>query len=463
VEEKIMKNVEAQAAGRSGGLAVPAQVARANEPGPRRAVPAQHGESGAMQGPAEAFGLVRPKIGSGRQVRVGGARRANGDGTITRRRSGLWQGAVFVTTSLGVRRREYVYGRDRDVVRARVAALVAGEAAGVPVPHERWTVAAYLGYWLEEVVRPTLQPRTYQGYEAVVRRHIVPVIGQRPLARLSTRDVRRVLAGVRAGGGSARRVQWVHAVLRTALTNATREEITSRNVAMLVHTPTVVSHIGRALSIPETRLILQAAAGDRLEVVFVLAVHLGLRQAELLGLRWADLDLDLAAGRLEVLHSLQRVDGRLTLVRPKTPTSRRTLPLPAAVVAALVEHRTRQEIEHRAAGGRWIESGMVFTTPIGAHLSPDAVRRSWDRIRQAVEGPVRFHDLRHTCLTLLLEQHTPPHVVQQIAGHAALYATMTIYAHASAEQRQAALNRLGAQLTAGTHSAALKDGTDVRS
>jgi integrase len=105
---------------------------------------------------------------------------------------------------------------------------------------------------------------------------------------------------------------------------------------------------------------------------------------------------------------------------------------------------------------------MVFTTAIGAPLSPDAVRRSW--IRQAVEGPVRFHDLRHTCLTLLLEQRTPPHVVQQIAGHAALYATMTIYAHASAEQRQGALDRLGVQLPAGIPDAAAPNhGTDVRS
>jgi integrase len=369
----------------------------------------------------------------------------------------LWQGAVFVTTSSGVRRREYVYGRDRDQVRDRVAALVAAEAAGVPVPHERWTVAGYLGYWLEEVVRPTLQPRTYQGYEAVVRRHIVPVIGQRPLARLSARDVRRVLARVRACGGSARQVQWVHAVLRTALTSASREEITSRNVALLVHTPTMVSHIGRALSVPETRRVLQAAADDRLEAVFVLAVHLGLRQAELLGLRWMDLDLDLelGEGRLEVLHSLQRVDGRLTLVPPKTPASRRTLPLPAVVVAALARHRTRQEAERRAAGGRWVENGMVFTTPLGAPVGPDAVRRSWDRIPQAVDGPVRFHDLRHTCLTLLLEQRTPPHVVQQIAGHAALYATMTIYAHASTEQRQNALDRLGSEL-------ARRRRTDVR-
>jgi integrase len=192
----------------------------------------------------------------------------------------------------------------------------------------------------------------------------------------------------------------VHAVLRTALTSATREEITSRNEAMLVHTPTVVSHVARALSVP------------------------GLRQAELLGLRWVDLDLDLATGRLEVLHSLPRVEGRLRLVRPKTPASRRTLPLPAAVVTALVEHRTRQDAERRASGGRWIETG--------APLSPDAVRRSWIRIRQAVEGPVRVHDLRRTCLTLLLEQRT------------------------------GALDRLGAQFTAGTGFGALKDGTDVR-
>jgi hypothetical protein len=221
--------------------------------------------------------------GSPRRARSGRRRRPNGDGTITRRSNGLWQGAVFVTTSRGVRRREYVYGRDRNRVRDRVAALLAREAAGRPVPDERWTVAAYLGHWLAEVVRPTLAPRTYQGYEAVVRRHLVPVIGHRRLALLSTRDVHRVLAQLRASGASPRQVQWVHAVLRTALTCATREELTTRNVAMLVHTPTVLSRLGRALSLPEARRLLQAAAGDRLEAVFVLAVHLGLRQAELLG------------------------------------------------------------------------------------------------------------------------------------------------------------------------------------
>ena len=163
--------------------------------------------SGAVDGHGDGVSAGPVVVGtpgsSGRRARAGRRRRPNGDGTITRRRDGLWQGAVFVTTSHGVRRREYVYGRDRDLVRDRVAALVAREAAGRPVPHERWTLGAYLDSWLAEVVRPTRAPRTYQGYEAVVRRYLVPVIGHRPLARLSTRDVHRVLGQVRAGGGVA--------------------------------------------------------------------------------------------------------------------------------------------------------------------------------------------------------------------------------------------------------------------
>ena len=166
----------------------------------------------------------------------------------------------------------------------------------------------------------------------------------------------------------------MHAVLRTALTSATREEITTRNVAMLVRTPTMSSQIGRALSVEETRRVLDAAAGHRLCAAYVLAVHLGLRRAELLGLRWVDVDLD--AGRLTVVHSLQRVDGRLTLVPPKTPASHRTLPLPPPVVTALAADRAHEAGERAAAADRWTEHGLSrYRT--GGWLHPDALRPSW--------------------------------------------------------------------------------------
>src|SRR5215212_5626562 len=135
-----------------------------------------------------------------------------GDGTITRRANGLWQGAAYVTTTRGVRRREYVYGGDRDEVRAKPNQLLAAEQAAIPVSHERWTVEAYLRYWLEDVVRPTRAPKTHQGYELAVRLHIVPRDRQEAVGTPVHKDVRLVLATVQDGGASPRTVEFVHAV-----------------------------------------------------------------------------------------------------------------------------------------------------------------------------------------------------------------------------------------------------------
>jgi integrase len=372
------------------------------------------------------------------------SRRANGDGTITRRANGLWQGAAYVTTTRGIRRREYVYGRDRDEVRAKLNQLLSAEQARIPVSHERWTVEAYLSYWLEHVVRPSRAPKTHQGYELAVRLHIVPVIGKKRLPRLATQDVRAVLARVQEGGGSPRTVQFVHAVLRAALETAFREEIVSRNVAKLVRAPAPRSRISRGVSADDARKILQAAARDRLSALYVLALYLGLRRGELLGLRWADVDLEV--GRLEVVQTLQRVEGRLQFVRPKTRRSERTIPLPDVVVAALREHRARQAKERLAAGSSWTDSGLVFTSRVGTPVEPDNLRRSWYEVRTVLDAPLRLHDLRHTCVTLLLEAGVAPHIVQQIAGHSALDVTMNIYAHASLEEKRAALRLLSDRL-----------------
>ena len=372
------------------------------------------------------------------------SRRANGDGTITRRANGLWQGAAYVTTTRGVRRREYVYGKDRDEVRARLNALLAAEQANIQVSHERWTVEAWLTYWLADVVRPTRAPKTHQGYELVVRRHLVPVIGTKRLARLTTQDVRLVLATVEDGGGSPRTVQFVHAVLRAALQTAVREEVVTRNVAKLVRAPAPRSRVSRGLSVAEAKQLLAAAVGDRFHALYVLALYLGLRRGELLGLRWADVDLDV--GRLEVVQTLQRVDGALTFVHPKTRRSERTIPLPDVVVTALREHRARQAAERLALGPAWTDSGLVFTSRIGTPLEPDNLRRSWYQVRGVLDQPIRLHDLRHTCVTLLLEAGVPPHIVQEIAGHSALDVTMNIYAHASLDEKRAAMRLLSDRL-----------------
>jgi integrase len=246
-------------------------------------------------------------------------------------------------------------------------------------------------------------------------------------------------------GMRRRGVQFVHSTLRAGLQNAVRDELVTRNVAKLVQVPSPQYEVGRGLAPDQARKLLDAAKDDRLSALYVVAVYLGLRRGELLGLQWKYVDLD--EETLQVVQTLQRVDGRLQLLPPKTRTSRRTIPLPTPVVEALRSHKIEQGKERLAAGPRWTDSGMVFATTVGTPIEPDNLSRSWYRVRTVLDEPLpRFHDLRHTCVTLLLTEGVAPHIVQQIVGHSGIDVTMTIYAHTSLDEKRKALRLLGERL-----------------
>jgi integrase len=401
-------------------------------------------------------------------------KRANGEGTIYPRADGRYEGAAYVLMSDGSRRRQRVYGKTRDEVFHKLSELQRLSRQGIPMPSESWTVDRYLEYWLEHVVRPTAKPKTHQGYEVVVRVHLVPVLGRKRLKGLQAADVRRLLAVVEhrcrccAEGIDARRpekkrkccavgkccesfpsvrtIQQVHAVLRNALQNAVKEEIVFRNVARLVSVPTPRYRVHRGIDIEQARKLVTASASDRLHALYVLTLYLGMRRAELLGLRWSDVDL--TAGTLEIVQTLQRVAGELRFVPAKTLSSERTVPLIGLCVEALRAHKAKQAWEASQAGeGRWSDSGLVFTSTVGTPIEPDNLRRSWHPLRASLGlGPVRFHDLRHTCVSLLLDLGVPPHVVREIVGHADIGVTMNIYAHASLAEKRAALLKLDERL-----------------
>ncbi|MGL5862860.1 MAG: site-specific integrase [Phycicoccus sp.] len=162
-------------------------------------------------------------------------------------------------------------------------------------------------------------------------------------------------------------------------------------------------------------------------------------------LQWQHVDLD--AGTLQVVQTLQRVGGELLLKMPKTRKSRRTIPLPSPVVEALRAHKVAQGRERLAAGADWHDTGMVFASRVGTPMEPDNLRRSWYWVRAVLPEPrPRFHDLRHTCVTLLLTEGVAPHIVQEIVGHSAIDVTMTIYAHTSLDEKRKALRMLGDRL-----------------
>jgi integrase len=343
----------------------------------------------------------------------------------------------------------------------------------VRAPSVNWTVAEYLTYWLREVVREDRRPKTYQGYEGVARLHLVPGLGKKRLGKLTAQDVRMFVTRVRQecqcckrGWDAARpepiccaretrqccgtklsprMVQSIHAVLRNALEAAVREELIPRNVAKLVRVPAPRYKVNRGLTVSQAKDTLKAAAAHRLAALYILALFLGLRRGELLGLRWQDVDLDDA--KLEVVQTLQRVSGSLRLVPPKTEDSARTVPLPLPCVEALREHKKRQFAERADAWRDWEDHGLVFPSRRRTPMEPDNLRRSWTAIRtEAGLGAIRFHDLRHTGVTLLLDLGTPPHVVREIVGHSDIEVTMTIYAHVSLDEKRKALGKLGEAL-----------------
>lgn len=399
-----------------------------------------------------------------------GRRRANGDGSIWKRKDGRYAFAAYVLTTDGIYKRVQGYGRDYEDARTKLHKLLADSDRGIPVVSENWTVGDYLDYWLEHVVRVERRPKTVQGYESVIRRHLVPALGRKRLDKLTARDVRTFITNVRqqcqyCRDGtdaarefprccaktppeccgtrlSARMVQFIHAVLRNALQTAVREEVIPRNVASLVRVSAPRYTVNRGLDLAQAKRLLKVSRDDRFHALYVLALCLGLRRGELLGLRWQDVDL--VAGRLEVVHTLQRVDGRLLLVPPKTEGSVQTVPLPDLCITSLREHRERQLAERPAAGANWQDHGLVFPSRRGTPLEPTNLRRSWHPLRSAagLDG-MRFHDLRHTCVTLLLNLDVPPQVVREIVGHSDIGVTMTIYAHTSLDDKRRALGRLG--------------------
>jgi integrase len=396
-------------------------------------------------------------------------RRVNGEGSIYQRSSdGLWVGSAYVYTTAGIRRRRPVYGRSFDEVREKLDRLKGASANGVAVPDRSMTLGEYLDHWLAEVEK-TKRATTHRGYESAVRLHIRPVLGKVSLDKLAGADVRRLVAVCRSKclccvngydkhrpederccsvgkccgrTPSARQIQFVHAVLRNALSSAERDELVTRNVAKLVQIPTPRYKVGKGLQVAEVTKLLVEAKSTRLYALYVVAATLGLRRGELLGLRWEDVDLD--RGTLTVTKTVQRVGGRLLVDDTKSEASDATVPLPKITRRELLAHRDRQAGERDEVGEDvWQEHGLVFPTSVGTPMEPRSLNRHFEGIRTRAGLPdVRLHDLRHTVVTLLLELGTPPHVVQAIARHADLDVTLSIYAHANLDVMREALDKI---------------------
>lgn len=343
----------------------------------------------------------------------------------------------------GKRSRKTLYGKTQREVADRLTDTLRDHHRGVLPKGGKLSVEQWLTTWLRRI-ESSVRARTFEHYTGIVRLHLVPAIGGRQLAKLSPSEVEAMLSAHIKTGMSPRSAHHVRAVLRNALRAAERDGLVSRNVASLARPPRIVKEEMKTLKPAQVESFLEALHGDRLAALYVVTLGLGLRQGEVLGLRWQDIDLD--AGTLAVRHSLQWIrpaghrQAAPHLVEPKSEESRRSLRLPKSVTAALRDHRAHWRDEKLSHGERWLnEWDLVFVGPSGEPLNPRTVWSDFRRKLTAAQLPaIRFHDLRHSAASLLGARHVPARVVQKILGHSSISLTLQTYSHVFAEQHDEA-------------------------
>ncbi|MFJ4697944.1 tyrosine-type recombinase/integrase [Streptomyces sp. NPDC088768] len=413
--------------------------------------------------------MTAPRPASSRRSRA----RANGDGTVYQRKDGRWEAAGYVLAPGNTHKRVRVYGTTRKDAMTKLTEKIAASNRGLPVAAADSTVSAYLTYWLNGVAVHHLRENTHTRYAASIRLHLNPGLGTKKLARLTTRDVRTFLDGLRTtcqcctqnrdvvrrsccaiGQCCEKRlspltVTYVHAVLKSALEHAVREDELPRNVARNVKTTTPRPRRFQPFTATEARQFLRTAADDRLHALYELALRTGLRKGELLGLHWEDLDLD--NGTATIHRSLQRTRTQgLTILHTKTLASERRIALPTECINSLKIHQEQQQEERQAAGTGWTDNGLVFTTPNGKPLDPGNLTRRFRRLlHTAGLRTIRFHDLRHSTATLLLEQGVDLVVIKELLGHAHIGVTAGVYAHVRLRLQRQAIDSLGEALASG--------------
>ena len=353
--------------------------------------------------------------------------RGNGSGTVYPRKNKQgkiigYRGSYFAPDG----KRRYVSAKRKGDAEKALRQAMTDADRGFVFDGGTLSLEDYLTRWLRDSVKDTVRRSTFVQYASVVNRHLIPALGRLKLKAITPAHALSLYREKLDSGLAPRTVQYIHVTLHKALKQAVMDGLIPRNIADAVKAPQAHKKEVKPMTSSEVAELLSAACGDRLEALYITAIHTGLRRSELLGLKWTDVDLD---GRtLSVQRSLDKYG---TFNPPKRSKSRRTVKLTPQAAEALKSHRARQNEERLQLGSLWEDRDLIFPNRRGKPMNADVLyhRGFKPLLKKAGLSGFTFHSLRHTCATLLLSKNVNSKIVSEMLGHATIAQTMDTYSH----------------------------------
>lgn len=367
-------------------------------------------------------------------------KRSAGEGGVWQEPSGRWRGAISITSGTGKRRRIERYGKTRKEVADKLSTARKQLEQGTTLTKQP-TIAALLEVWMAQIVIPHRKPTTAYRYGQVIRLSITSYIGGVRLEKFTAPQAQAWL-NVLETEQSAHAAEQGLKVLRAALNVAIKWGYLTRNVLDAVERPRATAQPITPLSQDQAIALLEAVQGHRLEALYSVALALGLRKGEIVALRWDDVDWERKTLRID--STISRLPGKLTETTPKTDGSADVVPLPDELIAALKRHLIYQREERMLKADKWKDQGLMFPAEYGTVLEPRNLVRSFKNFCKKAGLPVtvRFHDLRHSCATLLIAQGVHLKVVQAILRHRRIELTANLYGHVYEETQRDATGKM---------------------
>ncbi len=355
-------------------------------------------------------------------------RRANGEGTMVKRHK---KGGYYRAITLPDGKRKFIYG----ATKKKVVEKEVREEADDGLVSDPITIEDYLSRWLEGAVRYSVSQKTYERYEQLCRIHLVPSVGHVKVKNLTALQLQSLYSKKIASGLSPRAVNYIHRTIYKALKQGVKWGYVSHNVAEATDPPRPKKKEVNPLSREQIGILLSGLDNDRDRALYTLAISTGLRQSEILGLKWGDVDLD--DGLVKSRRALSRITEGYVFVQPKSAKGRRSVGLIPRASEALKTYREER--------GKPDGEDLVFRNQGGGPMHPWLITKPFQKVcsRLGLPSKTRWHDLRHTAATIWLLKGVHPKVVQEALGHSTITITRDTYSHVLPNLQKAAVEAMG--------------------